>query len=263
MAEVFNHRLLKQKCDVIPTSELFNEQDYQNIKTNNLVYVKTDHLKQFVTTCWRNLEKNNIAIILITGDSSVSCPKDISEKNGVNWKNLVNSPVLIHWFTTCMDVENEKISAIPIGLPITIHANLSHDKVNMIGCYTKFYKNLEQEAVTKISQKILYFYDNPMDINTLVTEISCYRFALCPKTTIDHSLIWILWMARTIPIVNKTNDLYFGLPVLEVDDWANITQQQLDSFFEKYRPDEYLWEKLTFSHWFEKIMSYKKDTILQ
>ena len=88
-----------------------------------------------------------------------------------------------------------------------------------------------------------------------------YAFVVCPfGNGLDTHRTWeVLCMGR-VPIVEKSslNKVYDGLPIIEVKDWNELTEEWLESKFNKIIQGKFKYEKLFLNYWVNRINSYKQ-----
>jgi hypothetical protein len=66
---------------------------------------------------------------------------------------------------------------------------------------------------------------------------------------------------NTIPIEkrNINNQFYIDLPICFVNNWDEITEDFLNSEYERINNIEWNYDKLTFSYWKEKILKQVQE----
>ena len=88
-----------------------------------------------------------------------------------------------------------------------------------------------------------------------------YAFSICPYGNgVDTHRVWEDLILGCIPIVKSSplNSLYQGLPVVIVNDWSELTEANLERWYEQYGDaftNPSYREKLTNCYWIEKIRS--------
>lgn len=91
-------------------------------------------------------------------------------------------------------------------------------------------------------------------------ECNDYAFVISPfGNGLDTHRTWEVLALGRIPIVCKSplNQVFEGLPVIEVEDWSVITEEwlkeRLDEVICKQKAGEYKMERLTLRYWVAKI----------
>ena len=88
------------------------------------------------------------------------------------------------------------------------------------------------------------------------------KFVLCPRGNgVDTHRLWESLYLGAIPIIqyHRTHDICQDLPILFIDKWENITEEYLNSEYEKISNKKFNLEKLKLSYW----KTYIKNKILQ
>jgi len=87
-----------------------------------------------------------------------------------------------------------------------------------------------------------------------------HKFILSPRGNgIDTHRKWEALYLKTIPIEvrNINNTFYEDLPICFVDDWSDITEEFLNSEYDRITNSEWNLEKLNMNYWVKKIKSNK------
>ena len=285
-------------CDVHPrflNSDVHrvHEEDYNNIKNYDRVYVITSSLPWWFATIYPKLRKQNKKIILVTGDSTKSSPKEILHNEEI-FHMIIREGVIQHWFCQNIDLpECPLITPIPLGIDYHTINRKSHwgeprthytdqdnllQKLSLLQRKTSVWNNKKNKVLLDAH---LTSHTNPTDrknaFNTLkdkeFTELlpkrlprsefwkhaRDYKFIVSPLGKgIDCHRTWEAIILGVIPIVKRTTiyPLIKDFPILFVDSYEEVTQEKLDSFV---YPASFPEEKLTLSYWRslirEKILS--------
>lgn len=240
-----------------------------NVKTNDLVFVKTDLLGQFFNHYHKKISAE---YILISHNSDNSVKKEQSM--------LMDSKV-IHWFAMNLDMEmTEKISPIPIGFENRRYLsngrlrNLINIKKDSFGTtkkdkimasfntHTNFsirgplLKQLEEDKKVNIYQST-----NNYDY---LKNLASHNFNICPKgNNYDTHRVWESLYLETTPVVvsNNINTNFYnmGVPLLILDSWReleNFSYEDLVELNQRNAKKDY--RKYTlWNHWTEIIDSKK------
>jgi hypothetical protein len=77
---------------------------------------------------------------------------------------------------------------------------------------------------------------------------------------LDTHRFWETLHLKSIPVVikNPNNSYYTDLPVVFVDSWGEVTEEFLNSEYERISNTEYDLEKLYFKYWKNKILNNKR-----
>ncbi len=107
-------RGLLNSCDrkspvPVPDFDGLNPTLYDNLQPNEIIHVCPQALKNFVT---KVLPKISVPFILVTNNSDWTIPDDVKTEFDI----LVQTPLLIHWFSQNCVIDHPRITRIPIGL---------------------------------------------------------------------------------------------------------------------------------------------------
>jgi hypothetical protein len=103
--------LLADKHSPIPVPDFdgLNPALYDNLQPNEIIHVCPQALKNFVS---KVLPKISVPFILVTNNSDWTIPDDVKTEFDI----LVQTPLLIHWFSQNCVINHPRITRIPIGL---------------------------------------------------------------------------------------------------------------------------------------------------
>lgn len=274
-------RGIAQNCDVHPKeiwsdSMVFEEEDYENIKENDTVFVITSTLNQFCEIVLPKLGDTKIK--LVTGACVRGVPNEISELYSMNFLELFKNNVT-HWFTQNFDGTDE---CIPIPLGIDYHTLLRGDhywghqaialeqeeklknfysdfetkKEKTFSCFhfMKFerhdrdrYKAIEHLSNVKFNDVL----KNPINRNSLWKVMSSYKFIISPHGNgLDCHRTYEAMLLGSIPIVRSStlDSLYKDMPIIILENWEDLTEETLSNYV--YSGSL---EKLNLKYWVELI----------
>jgi hypothetical protein len=286
-------RGILKSCDFKPFKPISSSnanKRYLFLMLNNMfdamsIYVCSDLLKFFVN---KILPKINKKFVLISGDSDINVPQEALTR--VETAKLITSPNLLKWFAQNTRIQyHPKIFQLPIGLDYhTISNNPNHQwrsngegylpknqenilvgiKENSIPFYErtpKIYVNFSRDsdrfgdrtnALDSIPQNLLEMNMNFMHRTQTWNNISNYAFVLSPfGNGMDCHRTWETLCLGSIPIVKAPafKKLFEDLPVLNVDDWSDITQELLDTTLAVFKDKTFNYDKLTLKYWKSQI----------
>jgi FkbM family methyltransferase len=222
--------------------------------------------------------------VLVSGDSDMEIPNDVISSQQYN--TLINSPLLLKWFIQNTRVQDSnKIVQMPIGLDYhTISSNPNHPwktsgESHLPKSQEDTLMNIKngapafQERIPKIymnftiqndryNQRKQAFQQIPqdlMEINQTFTprtqnwqNIAKYAFVLSPfGNGMDCHRTWEVLCLGSIPIVcaPKFTKLFEDLPVLNVNDWSEITEELLNKTIQEFSKKSFNYDKLSLSYW--------------
>lgn len=231
--------------------------DLESVKQGDIIFVKTDYVPYFFSEIHPYIKDR---YILLTHNSDYMVPG--------NYAHFLNDPKLFAWFGQNIDRMHPKLHAIPIGLA---NHYWPHGKIEII-------KTLQEQAM--IIDKTIFLYINynantsPERVNKALerlTQMSCayvpmrkpfaeYAHDLAkavfvvspPGNGYDCHRTWESLYLGANPIVKKTSiaSLYDDLPVMIVDDWGEITEQQLLRIADEYKMKQFSMNKIYAEYWF-------------
>ena len=262
-------------------SDNIDEYDFEKLQTNDLLYIKTDKLLMFS----KIIDMIDTEFILITGCSDYTIPFDIFSEKEFN--KFISNKNLIHWYAQNCMINHNKISLLPIGLdyhtisnndtkwgkqmiPIKQEKILKHVKNSgkpfwereikiFSNCHFQMNTKFGYErynALQMIPSNLLYLQPS-LQIRqiTWICQLQ-YAFILCPfGNGYDCHRTWESLILGNIPIVKTSNldKLYINLPVLIVKDWTEITLELLTMTIQKFKTQNFNYEKLKLQYWMNNI----------
>ena len=242
-----------------------------NIKENDIIFVKTDLLPYFFNNIFNNIRNK---FILLTGVAGL----DVT----LQYKTFLDNDKLIKWIGCNICFEHPKVVKIPIGFEEpercrngSADKGIGGDQLLLKELYDKRKKIEEKEnklLITYIGNthnsrnNILNNFKNKDFINNVnkmtfdkyMEEINKYRFVLCPRGAgTDTHRFWEVLLMGSIPVVEKNGlyDLYNNFPCIIVNNFNEVTKELLDNYIvdtQKYNNiDNFLIIKN-----FNKLISY-------
>lgn len=252
-------------------------------KDGTTIYVCTSAVRNFIQIL---LNQINFKFILVTGDSDDNCYTDILNESDFN--KFINNPKLIHWFSQNCVSKHNKLTKIPIGLDYhTISTNklpswgpqmtpleqeeqliqLRHsmkpfyERRQLTIAYSNFhfqvntkYGGDRTDAIKSIPTNLMYY--EPIQTtreNSWKTQLQ-HAFVVSPHGGgYDCHRTWEALLLGCIPIVKTSaiDSLFEDLPVLIVQEWADVTEELLKetivSYHEKMKTFNF--DKLLLSYW--------------
>ena len=125
---------------------------------------------------------------------------------------------------------------------------------NVMLCPDRF--NDRVSAVTKIPNNLLYQQTHFVPRTTTWKNTTNFSFVLSPfGNGMDCHRTWEALLCGCIPIVRTSvfRELFYGLPVLIVEDWSEITfellKKTIQEFKEKHDKSEFQYERLNLAYY--------------
>lgn len=298
---------LRNICNVgvdVPPEKYFETSEYQyesrlyeNIKKNDLVWLRPSFIKEFYQNILPKLDQD---IILVVNDGDETFPKNCG-LNPTEVEYLLNHPNILHVFCQNLDYQgpSKKIAPIPIGIDfhsvgykggywgekgspksqerILNHVFDSspptsmrkkrifvdfHHSESMRASFSRYleFKEDRRSIFREIVKTGLVDHTKKLSRNKLWRIKGQYAFSVSPwGNGLDCHRTWEDLALGCIVIVKKSalDPLYEGLPVVIVQDWREITKENLDKWFDLYRDasenPEYR-KRLTNAFWIDKIL---------
>ena len=239
-----------------PENKLFNI-DMLNMDAS--IFCKTD----FLYYLFSEIKESTRSYRLITHHSDYSIDKEI----------FLNRPKCIKkWFAINPTFEHEDLIPIPLGLKthkgiyleekyktqwFSENINFLKDKQKQFSIYcnwseTNIYRGSINEQLKTC--KIPVVHNSNLPFEEYIGEMSDHLFTISPPGNgIDCHRTWESLYVGCIPIVIK-NSIYNqwqDLPILQVNDYSEVTNELLDKFLAK----PYIYDKLNIEYWKPKITS--------
>ena len=240
--------------------------DYSAVEKNDIVFIKTDYLDEFL-----NNEINKIKnyFILITHNSDYPITKKHTELLGN--KN-------IKWFAQNLSFDASKdlrFEPLPIGLEN--RSFLKHGKIknfdifipdknkknNKIYCSFNTLTNKKRiDVLNCVKENKLTDIENFSNHRNYIKKLSNYKFSICPiGNGLDTHRFWESISVHTLPIVENSefiqNFKKLGVPMLILENWndiENINEATLINIYEdnykKFNTENFL----SIEFWINKIM---------
>ena len=244
-------------CDfsfIPPEGKLLTREFFEK---DSIVFCKTD----FIDSLFQSISISDKNYVLVTHHSDY--PIDISRfsKKPKNVKK---------WFAINPTQKDESLIAIPLGLKTHKGIYLEerymtkwfvneadrlrlNDKENVVYCNwtnTNPYRNI---IIQQLEQNnISYRLESGLSFNEYANNMSKHRFVISPPGNgIDCHRTWESLYMGCIPIVIK-NDIYDNwpdLPILQIEDYSELTNDIMEKFLKK----EFNLEMIEMEYWAKKI----------
>jgi hypothetical protein len=271
----------KYQSPLVSSTSYINPILFDNLNYGDSVYICTAALSNFVNMF---LDKLNIPIVLVSGDSDDSIGNDtnIPFKNMTKpisndiINSILNSPFILKWFPQNCLMTHDKIVSLPIGLDYhsmttdynsSIKQEYNIKEIIQIPLYKRkpmIYSNMHfnlhrgdrQEAYDKINKNIIYYELTQVDRYESFKKQIEYAFVLSPYGMgPDCHRTWEALVLGCIPIIHSSNmdPLFNDLPVLLVNDWADLTLELLKQTLQKFSTTTFNKEKFTLKYYVNQI----------
>jgi hypothetical protein len=183
-------------------------------------------------------------------------------------------PQIAHWFSTNIEVEDERLEALPLGLSnsycdITLKASLIAEASREFTNRPNWlYMNFRARSNPTVREPIMDYFrsfrsadwvtlqEGELNLQDYLTELTSHRFVLCPPGNgIDTHRLWEALYSRTIPVAldRPAMAAFRDLPILFVDDFKKLTRDFLAGEYERIRTSQWNWPKLFLPWWRKRI----------
>jgi len=289
-----NHYGFRKSCDMFTLSNKVNdihgyfdkEYNFNNLKENDILYVKTDYIYKFS----KIINTLPCKFVLVSGCSDYTIPYDLFSRKD-EFIAFIENNKIIKWFVKNSVVFHPKIINLPIGVdynimydyndynsfakwmgprktPIEQEKELVSIKNLSVPFYERqllIYSNCHFQMNTKfgadrvtaiatIPSSLLYL--EPSKINRhdgWLNQIN-YSFVLSPHGNgLDCYRTWEALILGCIPIVKKSpiDILYEDLPVLIVNNWNEVNRDLLVHTIAHFKTKQFNFDKLTLKYWMQ------------
>lgn len=237
---------------------LQNTLDIDKLKDFDIIYTHTFYVKELFCL----IKNHSKQVIIITHNSD----QNVDE-------SFVVPENVIKWYAQSVNVKDERIESIPIGLENDRWFPEVRKKEKMAEKYKEGIKSKNlvyinhNVATNPAKRKGIYelfagkkwatIQDgrNGQDFDSYINNVYNHKYMICPQGNgLDTHRTWECLYMGTIPIEirNINNSFYEYMPILLVDRWEDVTEKML---IEKW-PDLFCIrdrEKLNFDYWENKI----------
>lgn len=238
------------------------------VQDYDIIFISSWNLEIFLNEVQAKINK---PFILISANGDINISQAFLQRL---------TPLCCHWFAQNVQVRDERLTAIPIGLE-----NRNKHWHGIVGDIKRLQKHLGEKV-----PKILYGFalvNNPaerglalevleeLSIAERVTDVNIRDYkrklskqmfvASPPGNGEDCHRTWEAMYLKVVPIVKKSEGMeYFlslGLPLVVIDSWDDLrswTEPHLVELYCQLRP-KFESAILSWDYWRNKILSYQKD----
>ncbi|MEA9598578.1 hypothetical protein VC178_01545 [Polynucleobacter sp. AP-Sanab-80-C2] len=243
------------------------------------IYICSDALPYFSKYV---LPAIQIPFVLVSGDSDLS----ISVQTlGPTLKAIADHSLLIAWFAQNKDSEHTKLRALPIGLdfhsrwrdaqiwgggfilPAMQEAELRQIlqqsprwSERKVLAYCNWGVSVDrgdrQECKQKMNPQAYFYQSKRLSRTQTWVEQAQYAFVISPSGAgLDCHRTWEALALGCVPIVKRSpmGEVFEGLPVLMVDDWAQVSPLFLKEQAERLQGQTMDYSRLLLRHWIGQI----------
>jgi len=269
-----------------PQSSQNHDTEYLDVmvqRENMSIYVCSDLLRKFVSIY---LPKIKVPFYLVSGDSDLEIPKDVLNED--EFKKLIKNDKLICWYAQNMTIPDfPKIKNIPIGLDyhtinsapnhwwkmhteghtpeeqekllnsisLTINKDQERDWKIFCNIHLSLDKDKYKQRITslgKIPPHLLVKTPQHLSRSQTWQKNTEYAFVLSAcGDGFDCHRTWEALCLGAIPIVSlpRFKRLFEDLPVLNVNNWEDVTEDLLKKTIKDFKERSFNMDKLKLSYW--------------
>ncbi len=255
------------------SDHIFDETDFdfkpETVKLGDSVFVNSNFLEPFFKYMHPLIQHK---YILVTHNEDISVPG--------KFHDYIEDKKIFAWFGQNCNLSNHpKLIPIPIGLE-NKHWGRHYD-ILISNLYSKnldkkertcfLYSNFNIDTNPKIRKPILEYFKNQnfcytvnskKDYLDYLIDVCNSKFILSPQGNgLDCHRTWEALYLGAIPIIKTSSidQLFENLPVLIINDWADITENFLQEKYKEIKNKTYKLEKLHFDYWKNLISKYQDD----
>ncbi len=273
----------------------FDPRAFDAVKDGDLVWMRLIALPQFVEEA---LPRIQARFALLTGDEDWSIPGSFAGS-----QELLDSPRLVYWFSQNLDrgATHPKLRVLPIGLDFhtisngprwgheqatpaeqeaeleALVADMPATRERLLQAHADFHFNKRKDMVwgddrDSVQRALqgnpsVVFQSRKLKRIELWREKTRFAFVVSPHGNgLDCHRTWESLVLGNIPIVKRSSidPLYEGLPVVIVDDWREITPENLVRWRDAHegafsRPE--VQERLTNDYWLSRARRLLREAI--
>jgi hypothetical protein len=235
--------------------EPYQDMSNQVFEKNRIIFCKTD----FLGILFHRISNfPNFEHTLITHHSDFEITQEL-------FNHKPNS--IKKWFAQNANVINEDLIPIPIGIESPKSGNPKYkylkDHLEILQSNKKEFKiycawnNTSPQRggiIEKVKDSNIGYTLESVDFEHYIMNMSKHKFVASPPGNgIDCHRTWEALYIGCIPIVikNKIYDSWDGLPILQINDWSELTNDLLLEFSQR----EFDFEKLSLNFWKNRIRS--------
>ena len=280
-ASFISSRGLMRSCDVYTpnprSSSTRLEIDLRSSKgQHRSVYVCSDALERFALEYAPGIE---FPYTLVAGDSDREVSEALCASPYIN--SIIESDWLVRWFAQNLTCNHPKLFHLPIGLDYhTVHEQPFHWGLKALSpvaqefslleilqrsspireryfaAYCNWHFSLDRgdrgECLKKLNKEVCYFEEHRVPRSATWHRQSEFMFVISPfGAGLDCHRTWEALVLGLIPIVLRSplSKLFDDLPVLQVDDWSEITKDLLLQTFNDFSTKAFNFATLFLASW--------------
>ena len=239
---------------------LKNTLDFEKLKDGDIIYTHTFYIPQL-------FERLNRGLKLTVISHNCDTPAESVPPEGVTW------------FTSNVNIEHDRVIALPLGLQNDIwfpeirkkekmiqKMNEPKNLKNLVYCDHRLWVNPEERikpykvlegkpwatCIHTDKTDVKLTHETPESFDRYLENLYNHAFVICAEGNgIDTHRVWECLYMNTIPVMirNINNSFYSDLPILFIDDWEELSQKFLHDSFMDIAGKKWNTKKLDFDYW--------------
>jgi hypothetical protein len=222
--------------------ESLADRDIQRLSSAGALFVYTHELRPFLEHIWPRLEGDGYVLITHNSDHA-------ADDSYLPWLEASGAK-LSRWFAQNVVVRHAKLEPLPIGVANSMWKHGSLGAVERAAAGADRPKDrlvfVHFNPGTHAARKAVWetlrgsFPDLPpapppgRRFRSYLGDLARYRFCVCPRGNgVDSHRVWECLYLGVVPIVERSvhTELWEerGLPLLLVDDWAEVAPERLEA----------------------------------
>jgi len=225
---------------------------------NQIVFCKTDFIKDLFMYLNRH-DNDGLKIILITHNSDFEIDERLWE---------LRPRCIKYWFAENANINKNSLTVLPLGLERPGGGGYSSDHnviANLIDsdidkdflCFMCHNENNNKEERGRANEILkdrpwLEYRKHGLSFNDYCANVARSKFVVCPPGNgLDCHRVWEALYLGAIPILKHSAwaEYWNDLPVLIVNDWHEVTEDNLINTYNKYELIDWCSDKLKMSYW--------------
>jgi hypothetical protein len=260
--KVINGVNFKQISDVIYDQD--QKDDLSNLPDKTIIWCKIDYVEAIFSACSSIIDRQYI-LVTHCGDREVS-----QELFNLKPKSIKK------WFAQNVNAQHPDLIPLPIGIEnhLAPHKGaytdfeffkkeafdfeIKNKIINKVYCNFRGTHPSRWETANIIAQKNIGVFENNLSFTDYTNSMKRFLFVASPRGNgLDAHRTWEALYYGCIPIVEKhfSYDSYKNLPIIQIDNWNNLSLEMLTPYIEDYKNKKLFvnTEELTVEYWFNKI----------
>lgn len=231
-----------------PEGVTYSDISLRVYQESRVIFCKTDFLQSLFT----RLAKCDINHTLITHHSDYPITENL-------WRN--KPKCITRWFAQNAVTTQSDLIGVPIGLEPYKSGSIKSQylisnfeelrttpKINKVYCAWGNTNPSRLEVIDKLKSSGVDFTHEKVEFQDYIHHMSEHQFVASPAGNgLDCHRTWEALYVGAIPIVlrHPMYDHFKGLPILQIDDWSDLTPQLLEDFSNQ----TFDYQKLTNAYW--------------